>query len=67
MSVEYSSPNSNLILKKKNPFLGEQLTQFPQYKSALLMFPKLRGSTPVKNDMPSILSYEGFKVQTSSR
>jgi len=55
MSIEYSSPNVNLILKKKNPFLGEQLTQFPQYKSAVPNPPKL------KNDMPHILSYEGFK------
>lgn len=54
MSVEYSSPNGNLILKKKNPFLGEQLTQFPQYKSAVQNPPKL------KNDMTHILSYEGF-------
>jgi len=54
MSVEYSSPNDNLILKKKNPFLGQQLTQFPQYKSAVPNPPKF------KNDIPQILSYEGF-------
>lgn len=54
MSIEYSSPNGNLILKKKNPFLGEQLTQFPQYKSAVPNPPKL------KNDMSHILSYEGY-------
>ena len=57
MSVEYSSPNDNLILKKKNPFLGEQLTQFPQYKSAVPNSDKLKST---KNDMPQILSYEGF-------
>lgn len=57
MSVEYSSPNDNLILKKKNPFLGEQLTQFPQYKSAVPNSDKLRST---KNDMPQILAYEGF-------
>ena len=60
MSVEYSSPNDNLILKKKNPFLGEQLTQFPQYKSAVPNSNRLKS---IKNDMPQILAYEGFKIE----
>jgi hypothetical protein len=52
---EYTSPNSDLILKKTNSIVGQKITDFPQYKSALpkdFKYPR--------NDLQNIQSKEWF-------
>ena len=52
---EYTSLNSDLILKKTNSILGQKITDFPQYKSALpkdFKYPR--------NDLPNIQPKEWF-------
>ena len=52
---EYTSPNSDLILKKTNSIVGQKITDFPQYKSALpkdFKYPR--------NDLPNIQAKEWY-------
>ena len=54
---EYTSPNSDLILKKTNSIVGQKITDFPQYKSALpkdFKYPR--------NDLPNIQAKEWFEI-----
>jgi hypothetical protein len=53
---DYSSLNSDLILKKTNSILRQKITDVPQYKSALPKDFKYS-----KNDLPNIQAKEWFE------
>lgn len=55
---DYSSPNSDLILTKTNSIVKMKLTEFPQYKSAITPYVKLRMSKSDSSQLPNIMTVD---------